>query len=262
MLPNLPSELDIVVLRPSNQVMENDPRYRSQFRADFRVRKGYIMTWLRYLKANHPDYQYVTISRNRLDTLPIDSDISSSFPSIIDESIAVADASVTTDLPPPNSQSMVLNLNVTTTEADTLLASISGRPPLSPGLPAPSIQSTPIDEAAGRERIFAIAFPTLYPSGRADFNSARERKVDLNDYAQHFMCYHDRRFGRHPRWRFLMFNLLMRRKAGNSAGFYVSKASGLKDLTREELTEALQTDESLLPQIVRQGSTLIGTRLF
>jgi hypothetical protein len=30
MLPNLPSELDIVVLRPSNQVMEDHPRYRSQ----------------------------------------------------------------------------------------------------------------------------------------------------------------------------------------------------------------------------------------
>jgi hypothetical protein len=26
-LPNLPSELDIVVLRPSDQVMEDDPRY-------------------------------------------------------------------------------------------------------------------------------------------------------------------------------------------------------------------------------------------
>jgi hypothetical protein len=52
----------------------------------------------------------------------------------------------------------------------------------------------------------------------------------------------------------------MRRKARNSACFYVSKVSGLKDLTREELTEALQTDESLLPQIARQGSTLTGTR--
>ena len=54
----------------------------------------------------------------------------------------------------------------------------------------------------------------------------------------------------------------MRQKASNLARFYVSKASGLKDLTREELTEALQTDESLLPQIVRQGSTLSGTRPF
>ena len=54
----------------------------------------------------------------------------------------------------------------------------------------------------------------------------------------------------------------MRRKANSSARFYVSKASGLKDLTREELTTALLTDEGLLPQIVRQGSMLPGTRPF
>ena len=54
----------------------------------------------------------------------------------------------------------------------------------------------------------------------------------------------------------------MRRKANSSARFYVSKASGLKDLTREELTTALLTDEGLLPQIIRQGSALPGTRPF
>jgi ATP-dependent DNA helicase PIF1 len=54
----------------------------------------------------------------------------------------------------------------------------------------------------------------------------------------------------------------MRRKASRSARFYVSKASGLKDLSREELTDALLADEALLPQIVRQGSDLTGTRPF
>ena len=54
----------------------------------------------------------------------------------------------------------------------------------------------------------------------------------------------------------------MRRRAGGSARFYVSKASGLKDLTREELATALLTDHTLLPQIVRQGSMLTGTRPF
>jgi ATP-dependent DNA helicase PIF1 len=76
------------------------------------------------------------------------------------------------------------------------------------------------------------------------------------------MRYQDGRFGRHPRWRFLIFNILMRRKANSSARFYVSKASSLKDLTREELTTALLTDEGLLPQIIRQGSMLPGTRPF
>ena len=108
-----------------------------------------------------------------------------------------------------------------------------------------------------------MAFPTLYPTGQADFNASRLRKVDLNDYARHLMCFSDGRFGRHPRWRFLVFNMLMRRKVGSSAynpfnmlmhqkanslaRFYISKASGLKDLSRDKLIEALLTDEALLP---------------
>jgi hypothetical protein len=39
-------------------------------------------------------------------------------------------------------------------------------------------------------------------------------------------------------------------------------ASDLKDLNREELAEALLTDDALLPQIIRQGSDLSGTRPF
>ena len=157
---------------------------------------------------------------------------------------------------------MVPNLNITTTELDLILQEFS-RPRHTPiGLLVPEVRSTPIDEAAGNDRIFAMAFPTLYPTGMADYNTPRLRHVDLPDYARHMLCYQDGRFGRHPRWRFLIFNLIMRRRAGGSARFYVSKASGLKDLTREELATALLTDHTLLPQIVRQGSMLTGTRLF
>ena len=157
---------------------------------------------------------------------------------------------------------MVPNLNITTTEVDLILEEIAGQKRPLPNLPAPSIRSTPIDEASGKDRIFAMAFPTLYPTGQADFNTPRLRNVDLNDYAQHLMRFHDGRFGRHPRWRFFVFNILMRRKANSSARFYVSKASGLKDMTRDELTDALLADEGLLRQIVRQGSHLNGTRPF
>jgi hypothetical protein len=37
----------------------------------------------------------------------------------------------------------------------------------------------------------------------------------------------------------------MRQKAGSLARFYVLKASGLKDMTREELIGALQADTGL-----------------
>jgi ATP-dependent DNA helicase PIF1 len=78
---------------------------------------------------------------------------------------------------------MVPNLNITTTEVDLILAKICGRNLTPPGLPVPSIRQTPIDEASGRDRIFAMAFPTLYPTGQADFNAPRVQKVNLNDYA-------------------------------------------------------------------------------
>jgi hypothetical protein len=139
-LPNLPSELDIVVLRPSNQV-EGDPRFQRQFWTDFRVRKKRVITWLRYLKDHHPDYRYITISLDRIDALPVDADVSLSFTAIIDhkdpvlgepvsgEPVSgkpiVQDHPVSAELPPPNSQSMVPNLNITTTEVDLILNKIS-----------------------------------------------------------------------------------------------------------------------------------------
>ena len=264
MLPNLPSDLDIIVVRPSDRMLETDIRYQRQFRLDFRVRKSHIVLWLQYLKAHHPDYRYVNISQARINALLADADISSSFPAIIYEN-SVDDevqAQITTDELPPTTQSMVPNLDITATEVDLILEELSGRDPIPAGLPAPSIRITPIDEASGKERIFAMAFPTLYPTGKADFNAPRIRKVNLNDYAQHLIRYSDGRFGRHPRWRFLVFNILMRRKASAAARFYVSKSSGLKDLSREDLSAALLSDQSLLPQIVRQGSSLTGTRPF
>jgi hypothetical protein len=185
-----------------------------------------------------------------------DSDVSSSIVSFIDDSNMGEEPRelcppVTDEPSHPNSQSMVPNLDTTATEADLILNRLASRDSLPYGLPAPFIRSTPIDEAAARERVFAMAFLTLYPTGRADFNAPRIRKVDLQDYARHLLCSTDRRFGRHPRWRFLVFNMLIRRRAGNAAWFYVSKASGFKDCTREKLTEALLTDNILLPQIVR-----------
>jgi hypothetical protein len=157
---------------------------------------------------------------------------------------------------------MVPNLNTTTTEVDLIREQLADLSPEPRSVPAPFIQQTPLDEASDNERLFTMAFLTLYPTGAADFNSPRLRRVDLGDYARHLLCFHDKRFGRHPRWRFLIFNILMRRKAAKAARFYVSKASGLKDIDREELTAVLQADSHLIDQVVRQGSELTGTRPF
>ncbi|KAL6240636.1 hypothetical protein RBB50_012463 [Rhinocladiella similis] len=53
------------------------------------------MAWLQFLKAHHPDYRYVAISDDRIRALPLDGDLSSSFPIIVD------DTSVEEELPVP-----------------------------------------------------------------------------------------------------------------------------------------------------------------
>jgi hypothetical protein len=191
--------------------------------------------------------------------------VSSSFPTIVENvqpEEVPGNEPDPVEVPPPNSQSMVPNLDNTTTEVELVLQGIAGRKPLPPGLPAPSIRQTPIDDAAGNERVFAMAFPTLYPTGKADFNNPRIRKVGLRDYAQHLIRYQDGRFGRHPRWRFLIFNMIMRQWVFSTARFYVARNAGLKDLTREELVTTLEEDKFLLSHIVRQANVLSGTRPF
>ena len=68
-LPSLPSELDIVLLRPPAGHAD-DLQYRRQFRTDFRARRQHILMWLRFLKANHPEYRHATISTDRIASSP------------------------------------------------------------------------------------------------------------------------------------------------------------------------------------------------
>jgi hypothetical protein len=119
------------------------------------------MTWPRYLKENHPDYRHVTVSLDRLDALPVDGDVSSSFACIIDDPAAdeVQAPPVAGKNAPPNAQSMVPNLNITATETDLILQGISEPRRTPRGLPAPEVRSTPIDEAVGNERILAYTIP-------------------------------------------------------------------------------------------------------
>ena len=119
----------------------------------YQVRKGRVITWLQYLKNHYPNYCYITISLDRIDALLVNADVSSSFTAILDHEDPPAqdqpalgepglqDQPVSAKLPPPNSQSMVPNPNITTTDVDLILNEISGRNPLPPSLPAPSIRT-------------------------------------------------------------------------------------------------------------------------
>ena len=99
MLPSLPSELNIVLLRPLASYAD-DPRYRRQFRADFRVCRQHILTWLYFLKANHPSYRHITISTDRITALLVDGDVSLSVTYITDDTLGLDGPIELTDAPP------------------------------------------------------------------------------------------------------------------------------------------------------------------
>jgi ATP-dependent DNA helicase PIF1 len=291
-LPVLPEELDMILLRPAD-CLNVEPRFKRQFERDFKIRRSAVSMWLGYLKANHPDYRHIEICPDRLSQLPdsLDGeDVSHRVPYIVDDELrepnsddpnfegrpplaplAVRpdgeDSNIESDIPPLPTYSMVPNLSIENTEAEQIqeaiaaLATHATRQPL-PQIPAPSYRSTPIEEIGRSVRLFAMAFPTLFPTGEADWNAARQRSVDLPAYARHMLQFEDGRFGRHPRFRFLIFNMLMRVRAREAARFFVKKNSDLAGLSLEELEQRLAESQSLLSQIIRQGNCLSGSRPF
>jgi len=49
-------------------------------------------------------------------------------------------------------------------------------------------------------------FPTLFPYSKADFDMPQSRTVTLAAYAKHILKYQDGQFGRHPLFRYYVFN--------------------------------------------------------
>ena len=116
------------------------------------------------MKANYPDYWYITISIDRVAALLVNRDISSSIAYITDDTLGTdEDIEVTDSL--PNSQSIVLSLNQEMIEANLILQEIIGHKLPVIGILALSVHCILIDEASGREQILSLTFLTLYLIG-------------------------------------------------------------------------------------------------
>ena len=74
----------------------------------------------------------------------------------------------------------------------------------------PTFDPAPINEHDRNHRHMINAFPTLFPTGRADFHEDRSHKISISDYFKHLMRYHDDRFAKYPRFRYFAWNSLLR----------------------------------------------------
>ena len=91
------------------------------------------------------------------------------------------------------------------TEREAVQQVVSGEQPVA----WPPRGDTPLNESHS-EGYITLAFPTLFPTGAADFTAPRMRPVTLGYYLKHLMMYSDGRFARHPRFRFFALNTKMR----------------------------------------------------
>ncbi|XP_059064988.1 uncharacterized protein LOC131857017 [Cryptomeria japonica] len=130
--------------------------------------------------------------------------------------------------------------------------------------PWPEISSSPINEY-NTKGLFTMAFPTLFPSRSTLPLQPRTKHVHLHEYALHLIRYHDQRFGQHVRFRYCLYNLLMRHRFQQTASVFLrTNLENSIPTTLQALREQLQsTPSDQLPnQLMCFAASLRGTRAY
>ena len=254
-LPRLPSELDVLVVRKDSE----------QSHRDFRVRRTVVheaLTWLlennRYYRANA-----VHLNEEALQQLPQDGNLTDI------QSLHLGDTASEQPEPPEDqygahlSTSFVPNATQQRTEQETVQQSLQDlQSGSSHTLMWPTIGGAPINEFT-TEGYFSMAFPTLFPTGAADFLGQRCNQVTIGNYFTHLLKYEDGRFARHPRFRFFALNTEMRWRALQAGRIYIQQHPGDAQLTVDELRDmAGREGEAFSNRVLHYAASLRGTRQY
>ena len=148
------------------------------------------------------------------------------------------------------------------TEQQTIRQSVQQHPCAPPVLPWPSSSGTPINEFT-TEGYMSCAFPSLFPTGAADFVAPRPRTVTIGNYFKHLMQYHDGRFAKHPRFRYFALNTEMRHRALQAGRIYVRQNPHDDHLAIDELRDMIGREgEVFSNRVLHYASGLRGTRQY
>ena len=251
-LPRFPSTLDILVIRKDNE----------QSHRDFQVRRSVVLEALTYLLENNRYYiaNNVQLSQEALQQLPQDGDIRNIRSFLVDES----STDQCEDLYGAHlSTSFIPNPTQQRTEQETVQQSLEDLQSGSPHrLMWPTLGEAPINEFT-TEGYFSLAFPTLFPTGAADFLGQRCNQVTIGNYFTHLLKYDDGRFAKHPRFRFFALNTEMRRRALQAGRIYIKQNPGDAQLTVDDLRDMVgRGGEAFSNRVLRYASSLRGTRQY
>ena len=129
-----------------------------------------------------------------------------------------------------------------------------------PTIPWPTRDDCPVSEFT-TTYFFTMSFPCLFPHGKGDFFMNRIRTCpSLADWAQHLLWYKDGRFARHEYFKFIVHNMIMRKRTLENSSFVVRQKLGDKHLTVSELKDRLESgDMTIAHKILYFGASLRGT---
>jgi hypothetical protein len=251
-----------------------------QLRRNFYVKQSNVRTWLAFLKNYHPAYRDVVVSEERPSQLPVEGSVLEEIPVEETDPVDIEDiVAEEDDESHLVDAAAVPNMVAEESGLDQLREQIAiqqqsqhpEQPPLErqdeprPYIEMGDIRRTPLNEFNRSQPLLSWAFPTLYPRGTAEFVSPPERTITYNDYVGHAMRYRDGRFARHPRFRFVAFNTLMRSTVNAKSSYFV-KHTPQGQVSLDELRAAFDSNsrdsKQLLNSIVKHADTLRGTRTY
>ena len=255
-LPRHPSELDIILVK--------HPEI-SQPHQHFRVRRSVVLRTLQFLIANNIYFNDITLNQDNLLILPDDDCISNahiftvdcnSFSSTFDTSELCNTEEdpehLTTTFVPGNYRSMTEEENIRRSSEESSSNSVTW----------PTRGHNPINEFSS-EGYFSCAFPTLFPTGAADFLALRLNKVTIGNYLKQLLLYDDGRFAKHCRFRYFALNTEMRWRALQTGRIYVHQNPNDDHLSIEELRDMVGREaESFSSRVLHYAASLRGTRQY
>ncbi|CAC5388042.1 unnamed protein product [Mytilus coruscus] len=266
--PRLPEEINVIRVRKQG---------KNGTSKDFVVRRLKIQTALLFLKQYNPAYFDIIISKERLAALPIDGELSDiQTVEYQANTVHISDNGPAPDQTDPveiegNTHSCVIlpdpHINIRKKVEDIVSdvvgqahgdVTINKKGTIT--LPWPTRENIPVSEFT-THHFFTLAFPCLFPYGTGDFYMNRPRTVSsMCDWAEHLLWYDDGRFAHHPYFKFVVHNMIMRKRAIENSNFVVYQKLGEQHLSISELREKIQNgDNSLAKQILYFGASLRGT---
>ena len=103
----------------------------------------------------------------------------------------------------------------------------------------PTTDATPASEF-NTPYFFTMALPCLFPYGKGDFHINRPITCSaLHEWAEHLLWYQDGRFARHKVRKFVVHNMIMRKRALEKSRYFVDQQLGDPHVTFVDLQKGV-----------------------